>query len=77
MGPALTIGPHWETEQGRAVYRRRKAIVEPVVGWIKQVLGFRRFSLRGTAKAGHEWSLVCLALNLRRMNVHLSSAEGG
>ena len=54
------------SEGGRARYRRRKAIVEPVIGWIKQVLGFRRFSLRGAAKARGEWNLVCLAVNLKR-----------
>ena len=51
---------------GRARYRRRKAIVEPVIGWIKEVLGFRRFSVRGMAKARGEWNLVCLAVNLKR-----------
>jgi len=53
---------------GRARYRRRKAIVEPVIGWIKEVLGFRRFSLRGEAKARGEWNLVCLAVNLKRLH---------
>ena len=51
---------------GRARYRRRKAIVEPVIGWIKEILGFRRFSLRGAAKVRGEWNLVCLAVNLKR-----------
>jgi transposase len=53
---------------GRARYRRRKAIVEPVIGWIKEVLGFRRFSLRGVAKARGEWNIVCLAVNLKRLH---------
>jgi hypothetical protein len=53
---------------GRARYRRRKAIVEPVLGWIKEVLGFRRFSLRGLAKARGEWNVVCLAVNLKRLH---------
>ena len=57
-----------KTEDGRAQYRRRKAIVEPVFGWVKQVLGFRRFSLRGIEKVSGEWDLVCLAVNLKRMN---------
>ena len=52
---------------GRARYRRRKAIVEPVIGWIKEVLGFRRFSVRGEVKARGEWNLVCLAVNLKRL----------
>jgi len=53
---------------GRARYRRRKAIVEPVFGWIKAVLGFRRFSLRGVVKARGEWNIVCLAVNLKRLH---------
>jgi len=56
------------SEVGRARYRRRKAIVEPVIGWIKEVLGFRRFSLRGEAKARGEWNVVCLAVNLKRFH---------
>jgi transposase len=56
------------SEAGRARYRRRKAIVEPVIGWIKEVLGFRRFSLRGEAKARGEWNVVCLAVNLKRLH---------
>lgn len=55
------------TKRGRARYRKRKAIVEPVFGWVKRVLGFRAFSLRGLRKVAGEWNLVCLALNLRRM----------
>jgi transposase len=54
------------SDVGRARYRRRKVIVEPVIGWIKEVLGFRRFSLRGEGKARGEWLLVCLAANLKR-----------
>ena len=56
------------SDRGRARYRRRKAIVEPVIGWIKEVLGFRRFSLRGEAKARGEWNVVCLAVNLKRFH---------
>jgi transposase len=53
--------------EGQAHYRRRKVIVEPVFGWIKHVMGFRQFSLRGLTKVPGEWSLVCLALDVRRM----------
>jgi len=56
------------SKRGRAMYKRRRHIVEPVFGWIKQVLGFRSFSVRGLSKVAGEWSLVCLATNLRRMN---------
>ena len=56
-----------QTDQGKAAYRRRKWIAEPPNGWIKNVLGFRQFSLRGLHRVQAEWRLVCLALNLRRM----------
>lgn len=55
--------------QGQAAYRKRKWIVEAPNGWIKSVLGFRQFSLRGLKKVQAEFKLVCLALNLRRMSV--------
>ncbi|MBN4063299.1 IS1182 family transposase [Cardiobacterium sp. AH-315-I02] len=56
------------TEDGRSHYAQRKWIVEAPNGWIKQILGFRQFSVRGLKKAAGEWDLVCLSLNLRRMN---------
>lgn len=58
-----------QTERGRNAYRKRKWIAEPPNGWIKSILGFRQFSLRGINKVQDEWKLVCAALNLRRMNV--------
>lgn len=57
----------FKTEQTQLDYRRRKWIAEPPYGWIKNVLGFRQFSMRGLAKAKAEWRMVCAALNLRRM----------
>jgi transposase len=56
------------TALGRAIYRRRKCTVEPVIGSIKAVLGFRQFSLRGLPAALGEWGLVCLAWNLKRLH---------
>lgn len=64
----LAMAKRLETERARAAYRRRKAIVEPPNGWIKNILGFRQFSLRGQAKVRHEFKLVCLALDPRRMS---------
>src|SRR4051812_18838235 len=55
------------TASGRAVYARRKTIVEPVFGQIKEARGFRRFLLRGLAKIRGEWRLVCLTHNLLRI----------
>ena len=56
------------TALGKAVYRLRKSTVEPVIGIIKEVLGFRQFSLRGISAAAGEWTLVCLAYNLKRLH---------
>lgn len=56
------------TKRGRAQYKKRKCIVEPVFGWAKQVMGFRAFFLRGVRKVRGEWNLVLTALNLRRMS---------
>jgi transposase len=55
------------TAAGRAVYKMRKAIVEPVFGQIKEQRGFRRFSLRGKQNVGCEWRLVCAASNLLKL----------
>jgi DDE family transposase len=55
------------TPEGRAVYARRKVIVEPVFGQIKAVRGFRRFLLRGLQKMRGEWSLVCLTHHLLKL----------
>lgn len=56
------------SEIGRAIYRLRKSTVEPVIGIIKEVLGFRQFSLRGLSAVTGEWALVCLAFNLKRLH---------
>jgi hypothetical protein len=55
------------TPAGKALYSRRKVIVEPVFGQIKEARGFRRFLLRGLAKLRGEWRLVCLTHNLLKI----------
>ena len=55
------------TTAARAVYATRKWILEAPHGWIKEVLGFRRFSVRGLCPVQGEWDLVCLALNVKRL----------
>jgi len=57
-----------KTDIGQAIYGLRKSTVEPVIGIVKEVLGFRQFSLRGLVKAAGEWNLVCTAFNLKRMH---------
>jgi transposase len=56
-----------KTEAGRTLYKMRKAIVEPVFGQIKAVRGIRAFRLRGIAKAGAEWKLICATHNLLKL----------
>jgi transposase len=55
------------TPEGRAMYARRKSTVETVFGIVKEVIGFRRFHLRGFEAAQGEWNLVCMAWNMKRM----------
>ena len=61
-----------QTDIGKAIYGLRKATVEPVIGIIKEVLGFRQFSLRSLDAVAGEWCLVCLAFNLKRLHVLLA-----
>lgn len=56
------------TRTGKALYKPRKETVEPVIGIIKSVMGFRQFLLRGKVKVSLEWSLVSLAYNMRRLH---------
>jgi len=52
-----------------AFYSKRKSTIEPIFGVIKSVIGFRKFSLRGIDAVSAEWSLVCMAYNLKRLCV--------
>ena len=70
--PQVKMAYKLQTEIGQVIYRLRKCTVEPVIGIIKEVLGFRQFSLRGLWAATGEWCLVCLAFNLKRWHtLHL------
>jgi transposase len=55
------------TEAGRALYRMRQAIVEPVIGYIKDVRGFRRFAMRGLSRVRAEWQIICTTHNLLKL----------
>src|SRR5713101_949008 len=66
--PKVQMAYKLQTEIGRAIYRLRKCTVEPVLGIIKDILGFRQFSLRGLQGAAGEWCLVCTAFNLKRLH---------
>ncbi len=55
------------TKRGRAIYARRKAVVEPVFGQMKQARGFRQFLLRGVEQVKAEWVLICIGHNLLKL----------
>ena len=72
--PKVKMAYKLKTDVGQAMYRLRKCTVEPAMGMIKETMGFRQFSLRGLEKVQGEWSLVCLAFNLRRLNGLIGAA---
>jgi transposase len=70
---AVTIMAHrLRTVEGKEIYAKRKSTVETVFGIIKEVLGFRRFHLRGMDAVQGEWNLVCMAWNMKRMHALVS-----
>ncbi len=68
-GAVDTMKHTLKTQAGKKRYALRKQTVEPVFGIIKSVMKFRQFMLRGLINVGNEWTLVCLAWNLKRLAV--------
>jgi len=66
-GAAERMREKLRSAEGRAVYKMRKAVVEPVFGQIKEARGFRRFLLRGLEKVRAEWKLICATHNLLKL----------
>ncbi len=71
--PIVKMAYKLKTDIGKLIYGLRKSTVEPIIGIIKETLGFRQFSLRGSVAVVGEWCLVCLAYNLKRLHVLVSS----
>lgn len=67
--PVAQMAHTLKTQAGKQAYALRKQTVEPVFGIIKSVMRFRQFLLRGLDNVRNEWTLVCLAWNLKRMAV--------
>ena len=67
-GVAERMREKLRTVEGRAVYKMRKAVVEPVFGQIKEARGFRKFLLRGLEKVQAEWKLICATHNLLKLS---------
>jgi hypothetical protein len=57
-----------QTKVGAAIPSKRKTVVEPEFGQIKQARGFRQFLLRGLQKVQGEWALVCLTHNILKLH---------
>jgi len=55
------------TIKGRCTYAKRKQVVEPVFGQIKELRGFGRFTFRGLKKVTAEWNLICITHNLLKL----------
>ena len=65
--PSESLEYRMATKDGKAFYALRKTTIEPTFGVIKNVMGFRCFSLRGFESVTGEWNLVCMAYNLKRL----------
>jgi len=65
---AAVMAHRLQTKAGRTLYKLRQQTVEPVFGIVKEAMGFRRFLMRGLEKVQLEWTLVCLAYNVRRLH---------
>ncbi len=59
---------------GRALYGKRKALVEPVLGSLKEQRGMRRFRLRGLKQVALEFTLAAISFNLTRL-ARMGSAQ--
>ena len=68
LTPKQTMARKLATRRGAAAYARRKAVVEPVFGQIKQARGLRQFLMRGISKVRAEWSLMCATHNLLKLH---------
>jgi transposase len=67
LSPKQRMARKLRTKKGRATYAKRKGIIEPIFGQLKQVLGFRQFSLRGLESMRGEWRLMCTVHNLLKL----------
>ncbi|MDH2910804.1 MAG: IS1182 family transposase [Candidatus Eremiobacteraeota bacterium] len=74
-GPVERMAFRLQTPDGRELYAKRKNTVEPVFGIVKSAMGFRSFLLRGLAKVGGEWQLVCTAYNLKHLHALVAAAR--
>ena len=77
LSPKQRMARKLRTKKGREKYAKRKGIIEPIFGQVKQVLGFRQFALRGLAAMRSEWRLMCAVHNLLKLWRHTQAAVAG
>ena len=75
--PEETTARRLQTSVGKQLYKPRKQTVEPALGIIKSVRGFRRFLLRGREKVSLEWLLVCVSYHFKRLCMLKNAAPAG
>jgi hypothetical protein len=74
--PMSVMRHRLKTAEGKAHYAKRKSTVEPVFGIIKHLIGFRSFMLRGLKAVQGEWTLLCIAFNLKRLHTPKRGEKG-
>jgi len=57
-----------KNQRMRALLKQRSVIIEPLFGWVKEPMGFRRWTVRGLEKVKTQWLLLCTSINLRRLH---------
>ena len=62
------------SDEGIVLRRRRATDVETVFGDVKRNWGFRRFTLRGIEKVAHEWRLLMMGHNIRKLTRKIAEA---
>ena len=77
LTPKQRMARKLRTKKGRELYAKRKGMIEPIFGQLKQVLGFRQFSLRGLTSMRGEWRLMCTVHNLLKLWRHTPMAVAG
>jgi len=67
--PTSLLSPlmRMERKVGESIVAAVRQRNDPVFGMIKEPMHFRRFLLRGIEKVGPEWTIVCIAYNMKRL----------
>jgi len=64
------MGRVLDSPRGKALYRKRSVMIEPVFGHTKFNRGMDRFQRRGRAACRSEWRLITATHNLLKLHAH-------